>query len=64
MARKQPTKRESSAYVLKVPPSPSLSACKTMNTYLSVTIMKSDQMTRDRAPRRFSFEGASEKVDE
>jgi hypothetical protein len=38
----------------KVPPSPSSSAKSTMQTYFTVTIRVSDQMIRDRAPRRSS----------
>lgn len=47
-----------------MPPSPSLSACKTMKTYFIVTMRVSDQMMSERTWVRSFFVGRSEKVDE
>lgn len=55
---------ESREYVLKVPPSPSLSACKIMRMYLTVTIKVMDHKTSESAPRRSMRLGASVKTEE
>jgi hypothetical protein len=50
--------------VLNVPPSPLLSARNISNTYLKVTIIVSDQMMRDRVPRRSARLGGLVNVEE
>ena len=55
---------ESSEYVLKVPPSPSLSACRISKMYLTVTIKVIDHKTSDNAPSRSAWIGASVNVEE
>ena len=55
---------ESSEYVLKVPPSPSLSACKMRRMYLTVTIKVMDHRTSESAPSRSMWLGASVKTEE
>lgn len=58
------TYRDSRAYVLKVPPSPSLSARKMISTYFTVTIMNNAHSISERAPMRSIWLGAEVKVDE
>jgi hypothetical protein len=50
--------------VLKVPPSPALSARKMMKAYLTVTIIVIDQMIKESAPTKSMWLGGDEKVDE
>jgi hypothetical protein len=50
--------------VLKLPPSPSLSALKARKAYFTVTIMKRDHNIKDSTPIKLAFVGASENVDE
>lgn len=73
------TNLESKEYVLKVPPSPSLSACRITRTYLicgvsiacgidvgllTVTIIVRVQIIIDRTPTRSLWEGGAVKVEE
>jgi hypothetical protein len=51
-------------YVLKVPPSPSLSARKMIKMYLIVTINTRDQMISDSAPIRSARFGSSVNTDQ
>ena len=51
-------------YIANVPPSPASSAQSTIKTYLTVTIRVSDQIIRDKAPTRSSYDGSEENVDE
>jgi hypothetical protein len=55
---------DSNEYVLKVPPSPSLSARRMMMMYLTVTIKLIAHRTRDSAPSKSMWLGASVNVEE
>ena len=50
--------------MLNVPPSPSLSACRIIKTYLTVTIKVTDHNISDKAPSRLIRVGASVNVEE
>lgn len=50
--------------MLKVPPSPSLSARRTMKAYLIVTMMVRDHMMSERTSIKSFFDGGAVKVDE